>query len=205
MIFGYIRVSPNWPEPKQRKLLEKAGVSKILMDKHHGALIERERVKKLCRRGNTLAVAGLGRLGTGPDDLREQLADIFGRGAVVWDVLVKATIDTDKLDAMEAYGRARSDWLGERTLPGRKVAKERGKLGGRPKEPLELHEIAAKRIWFNMKIPTDQDAARQIGKSVSYCRGLWRKSGRPRRKEHLIAEMQAQSAKPVRKRKPKAR
>lgn len=190
MILGYVRESPNWSVARQLQFLEAAGVatSKTLIDRMRAGWLENRRLAvKMLRRSDRLVVAGLGRLAVDHQDLREVLNEIVEKGAFVFDSLAQAEIRADKLDALESYRQARADWMGERTLKGRKAAEARGLMGGRPKIDLNPDdEFKFRRIWFDKRIVANKDAAAQIGHSASWCEKHWGRSGRPRNKRHMI-------------------
>lgn len=195
MIFGYIRESANWSIVRQTKLLDKAGVpaSRVRTDKiKRGSLPDRDAVIRMLRPGDKLAVAGLGRLGTDHADLRHTLDAVFKRKGVVLDVALGTEIHPGNLAVLESYKQARADWMGERTIAGRRAAKARGLRGGRPKIVLTLEQDRRyRKIWFNQQIRDSKIAAQQItgeyGENISesWLEKYYGASGRPRNKGHL--------------------
>jgi DNA invertase Pin-like site-specific DNA recombinase len=141
MKYGYARVSTHDQNPElQLAALKKAGCKRIYTDKATGAHTKRpELVKCLTalKKGDTLVVWKLDRLGRSLSDLIALLDDLKGRGVAFKSL-------TESIDTATPTGRAMWQMVGilaelerslihERTQAGRAAAKARGvKMGRKP-------------------------------------------------------------------------
>lgn len=150
--FGYARVSTQDQSlDLQIDALQQANCDKIFTEKISGARNDRPELKKLLdqlRKGDTLIVYKLDRLGRSTFKLLELTADLEKNG-------VEFVSLCDNIDTSSAIGRAMFRMLAvlaemereiivERTQAGIKAARARGRLGGRPKVPQKDIERAIK-------------------------------------------------------------
>ncbi|MDQ5936390.1 MAG: hypothetical protein QG574_3726 [Cyanobacteriota bacterium erpe_2018_sw_21hr_WHONDRS-SW48-000092_B_bin.40] len=141
MKIGYARVSSDDQNLSlQLDALKKAGCEKILDDKRSGATADRPGLKELLstvRKGDVVIVWRLDRLGRSLQDLIK-LAAIFEKAGVGLTSL-QENIDTTSSGGklvfhfFGAMAEFEANLIKERTSAGLAAAKERGRIGGRPK------------------------------------------------------------------------
>lgn len=142
MIIGYARVStPDQVLDLQVDALEKAGCEKIYVDEGPGTIVDRQGLnllKQTLRRGDTLVVWRLDRLGRSLRNLVEWL-NFFQTEGVGFRSL------TESIDTTTASGRLifhlfasmaefEHNLIKERVKAGMAAARARGRKGGRPKK-----------------------------------------------------------------------
>ena len=141
MKYGYARVSTHDQNPDlQLAALKKAGCRTIYADKATGAHTKRSELAKclkVLKKGDTLVVWKLDRLGRSLRDLITLLDELKGRGVAFKSL-------TEAIDTATPTGRAMWQMVGilaelersliqERTQAGRAAAKARGvKMGRKP-------------------------------------------------------------------------
>ena len=157
---GYARYSPRFPIKAQRDALEAAGC-KTIYEESSGE--GRDAAIASLRKGDTLVVDGLHRLGTSRAELLEAVEAIAARGARIEDARTGRTADSATVawvvEAMIAIA-------GEARIPTRAEAVRRGKLGGGKKKKVAMTKREAQRMWLDKTIETNAEAAAQIGVGV---------------------------------------
>lgn len=141
MLIGYARVSTNDQNlDLQKDALEKAGCEKIFVDKVSGTVAERpglEKAREICRKGDTLIVWRLDRLGRSLKDLIEWMNYLDGEqvGLKSLQESIDTNTATGKLvfHIFGALSEFERNLIRERTQAGLAAARARGRLGGRPK------------------------------------------------------------------------
>jgi DNA invertase Pin-like site-specific DNA recombinase len=137
MLIGYARDSPHDQTLTiQQKALETAGCGKIFTDIAGGGKAKRKGLDKalsLLRPGDTLVVWKLDRLGTSIKELVATMTFLAERGIGFRSL-------TDHMDTTTTGGKqvyktfaALQTVLKEKTTAGRRVARAKGRKGGRPK------------------------------------------------------------------------
>lgn len=138
---GYARVSTRDQNPQmQLDALAKAGVETVFTDKGvSGTLVSRPELDKALdslRDGDVLVVWKLDRLGRNTRNLLLLVEELEERGVKLHSLT--EGIDTSgpmgkaMLTVISAFAQLERDTLVERTMAGLEVAREAGKLGGRP-------------------------------------------------------------------------
>lgn len=141
MLIGYARVSTLDQNPDlQKDALNEAGCEKIIIDKISGSLAERpglSKAKELLRRGDTLVVWRLDRLGRSLKDLIEWINYLDKEGVALKSLQesIDTTTATGKLvfHLFGALSEFERNLIRERTQAGLVAARSRGRKGGRPK------------------------------------------------------------------------
>src|SRR5437588_7533360 len=141
MLIGYARVSTSDQTLNlQRDALEKIGCSKIFTDTISGATTERQGLDealKYVREGDTLVVWRLDRLGRSLKHLIETITTLNNRKVGFKSITenIDTTTSGGKLifHIFGALAEFERDIIRERTNAGLQAARERGRLGGRPK------------------------------------------------------------------------
>ncbi len=136
MIIGYARVSPQEQTLQlQLDALEQRGCSKIFTDTAIAATTERKGIEQALsslQAGDTLVVWRLDRVATSLKQLLKTITDLTKRniGFQSMQEQIDTTTSGHIFAALTAFDR---DRIRERTQAGRRAARARGKLGGRPK------------------------------------------------------------------------
>jgi DNA invertase Pin-like site-specific DNA recombinase len=141
MKIGYARVSTLDQNPNlQRDALEAAGCEKVFFDQVSGTVAQRpglEKIKELLRKGDTLVVWRLDRLGRSLRDLIEwvRYLDEQGVGLQSLHEAIDTTTPTGRLTfhLFGALAEFERNLIQERTQAGLAAARARGRLGGRRK------------------------------------------------------------------------
>lgn len=141
MNIGYARVSTNDQNlDLQEDALKKAGCEEIIVDKVSGTVVERaglKEVKTILRKGDTLVVWRLDRLGCSLKDLIEWVnyLDEKGAGLKSLQESIDTSTSTGKLvfHIFGALAEFERNLIRERTQAGLAAARSRGRLGGRRK------------------------------------------------------------------------
>jgi DNA invertase Pin-like site-specific DNA recombinase len=141
MKIGYARVSILDQNPDlQRDALQKAECEKIFVDQVSGTVTKRpglEKVKELLRKGDTLVVWRLDRLGRSLRDLIDWVAYLEEHGVGLQSL--HENIDTSTISGkltfhiFGALAEFERNLIRERTQAGLDAARARGRMGGRPK------------------------------------------------------------------------
>ena len=140
MTFGYARVSTTGQdEALQLDALEKAGCDRVFADHASGAASSRPALEELlgmARRGDTLVIWRLDRLGRSLRHLLEVVGDLEQRGIALRSLT--ESIDTSSpagrlvFHTFGALAEFERDLIRERTRAGLMAARARGRVGGRP-------------------------------------------------------------------------
>ena len=141
MLIGYARVSTFDQNPDlQKDALEKAGCEKIFTDTVSGTVSQRPaltKLKEILRKGDTLVVWRLDRLGSSLKDLIDWLNYLDTEGVALRSLQesIDTSTSTGKLifhifGALAEFERL---LIVVRTQAGLSGARARGQLGGRPK------------------------------------------------------------------------
>ena len=141
MLIGYARVSTFDQNPDlQKDALEKAGCEKIFTDTVSGTVPQRPaltKAKEILRKGDTLVVWRLDRLGRSLKDLIEWLNYLDTEGVALKSLqeFIDTSTPSGKLvfHIFGALAEFERQLIVERTQAGLSAARARGRLGGRPK------------------------------------------------------------------------
>jgi DNA invertase Pin-like site-specific DNA recombinase len=141
MKIGYARVSTLDQNPDlQKDALEKAGCEKVIVDQISGTVAHRpglEKVKELLRKGDTLVVWRLDRMGRSLRDLIDwvRYLDEQGVGLQSLHEAIDTSTPTGKLTfhLFGALAEFERNLIQERTQAGLAAARARGRRGGRRK------------------------------------------------------------------------
>lgn len=141
MLIGYARVSTLDQNPNlQKDALTVAGCEKIFTDKLSGTITLRpnlEKVKEILRKGDTLVVWRLDRLGRSLKDLIQwaEYLEKEGVGLKSLHESIDTSTSAGKLiyHVFGALAEFERNLIAERTQAGLSAARARGKVGGRPK------------------------------------------------------------------------
>ena len=168
MKIGYARVSTSEQgSDLQRDALEKAGCDQVFDETASGAKADRpELIKALnyCREGDLLVVWKLDRLARSLKQLIATVEELESRGIQFQSL-------TEGLDTTSAGGKLVFHIMGalaefernlirERTVAGLESAKQRGRLGGRPKALSEQDIVAAKALLADGSLTVNNVAER---------------------------------------------
>lgn len=145
MIYGYARVSTaDQCLNRQVDALKNYKVGKIFCEKISGTRKNRPELDRLLSEicsGDTIVVESLSRLGRSVKNLAE-LMEYFNENNIRL-ISLKETIDTKSstgrllFTIISSISQFERDVIAERTSEGLKAARARGRLGGRPKIPIE--------------------------------------------------------------------
>ncbi len=167
-ILGYARVSTGDQDVAgQTMRLEEAGAIKVFTDVMSGKSMERPGLTELiayARKGDTLAVVRLDRLGRSLAELLTTVETLRGQGIALLSLEEK--IDTSSaageliFHVFGAIAHFERRLISERTRDGIAAARAKGKLPGR--QPLDMSKVHAAIKLVEASIsPTE--AARQLG------------------------------------------
>lgn len=159
MLIGYARVSTDDQNlDLQKDALVKAGCEKIYEEKKSGSQIQREeltRVLDLLRKGDTLVVWRLDRLGRTLKHLIEIINQLENRGIGFKSLTesIDTTTSTGKLifHIFGALSEFERNLIRERTNAGLAAARARGRKGGRPKALTTDKVAMAKSLYAEKK------------------------------------------------------
>lgn len=172
MLIGYARVSSTDQNlDLQHDALKKAGCEKIYTDRTSGWKTDRPGLKEALgqlTKGDVLVIWKLDRLGRSVIGLSQLVNDLSGRGIGFQSLSDNVSTTTPAARAFfhitAAFAELERDLIRERTRAGLAAARERGRVGGRPRKmtPAKI-EAAKKLIATGMPM---QDVADAVG--VSY-------------------------------------
>ncbi|MDR7237317.1 recombinase family protein [Neobacillus drentensis] len=152
MRIGYARVSKTEQNlDLQLDTLKKAGAEEIFHEKMSGKRDDRPELNRLLqylRKGDSLVIYKLDRLGRSTKKLLELAEELDSRG-------IELISTQDQIDTSTAIGKAmfrmlmvlaemERDITAERTIAGLEAARARGRVGGRPKKEKKAVEKAVK-------------------------------------------------------------
>ncbi|PVY38944.1 recombinase family protein [Pontibacter virosus] len=142
MLIGYARVSTVLQNVDlQHDSLTQAGCEKIFTDKISGTVSERpalSKLKEILRRGDTLVIWRLDRLGRSLKDLIEWMNYLESEGIALKSL--QESIDTSTATGklifhiFASMAEFERNLIQERTQAGLAAARARGRVGGRPKK-----------------------------------------------------------------------
>ena len=158
MFVGYARVSlPEQHLALQTDALQRAGCERLYTDTVSGGQAERPGLRtalEVLRAGDTFVVWKLDRLGRSLSHLVETIQDLHQQGIHFKSLQehIDTTSGAGKLvfHLFAALAEFERDLIRERTRAGLAAARERGKLGGRPKA-LRPHQAARVRALYNAR------------------------------------------------------
>ena len=151
MYIGYARVSTHDQHlDLQQEALQQAGCTKIIVDRVSGTVAERPglaQLKEILRADDTLVVWRLDRLGRSLKDLIAWVAWLEQEGIGLRSLheALDTTTPSGKLTfhIFGALAEFERHLIQERTQAGLRVARARGRLGGRPKAlPADKRQLA---------------------------------------------------------------
>jgi DNA invertase Pin-like site-specific DNA recombinase len=159
MLVGYARVSTHDQTlALQQDALTKAGCTKIFTDTASGAKAERkglEQALNYVRKGDTLVVWRLDRLGRSLPHLISTMTDLEERGIGFKSLTenIDTTTSGGKLifHIFGALAEFERNLIRERTTAGLVAARSRGRKGGRPKALTERQLSIAKSLYADRK------------------------------------------------------
>ncbi len=174
MLVGYARVSTQDQKPGlQIDALSRAGCEKIFEEKASGAQRERPQLVAALdymREGDTLVVWKLDRLARSLKQLIETVEMLEERGVNFRSLTesIDTTTPTGRLafHVFAALAEFERSVIRERTSAGLRAARERGRVGGRPRSLTDADIAAARALLADPSI-TAREVARRIGVSVS--------------------------------------
>lgn len=176
MIFGYVRVSTaDQNTDRQHDALHQYGVDEIYEDKASGMKRDRPELDRLLeklRRGDTLVVYELKRLGRNARQLLE-LAERFQKNGIEF-VSLTENIDTSTpmgrfvFATWCALAQLERDIISENTKSGLDAARARGRKGGR--KPLDKQKVATALKMYHSKqfLISEITEATGVGKASLY-------------------------------------
>lgn len=174
MKVGYLRISGRDQSPNlQHDALKAAGCDRIFADVASGSRSDRPQLLealRFARAGDCLVVWRLDRLARSVPHLIQIVGDLQERD--VSFVSLTENLDTTTpgglllFHVMGAIGQFELALNKERTSAGLAAARQRGRVGGRPRSMTEQNVVAAKAMLRSNEM-TAAEVARQIGVSVS--------------------------------------
>lgn len=154
---GYIRVSTTGQNiDRQIDQLNAAGCEKLFIDKISGTKAKRPQLDemfKFIRKGDTVVVTELARLGRSTKDLISLVDKIHNIGAEF--ICLKDNIDTTTPYGQFffvincAFSQLQRDLIVENTKQGLEAARARGRVGGRP--PADTYAVEKAIKLYNAK------------------------------------------------------
>lgn len=174
MKIGYLRVSGRSQCPDlQHDALKAAGCDRVFADVASGSRADRAQLAealRFVRAGDCLVVWRLDRLARSVPHLIQIVADLRERD--VGFVSLTENLDTTTpgglllFHVMGAIGQFERSLISERTTAGLAAARQRGRVGGRPRAMTEQDIVAAKAMLRSEEMTAAQ-VAKQIGVSIS--------------------------------------
>ncbi len=177
MLIGYARVSTQDQNPElQLDALKQISCEKIFTEKLSGARRDRPELNAALdymRAGDTLVVWKLDRLARSLKQLIETVEDLEERGIGFRSLTeaIDTTTPSGKLifHIFAALAEFERSIIRERTVAGLNAARERGRLGGRPRALSDDDIAAAKALLRDPNITVEQAAERlSIAPSTLY-------------------------------------
>ena len=164
MLIGYARVSTEEQTlDLQEDALHNAGCERLFTETASGAKSERPRLTEaldFARRGDTLVVWRLDRLGRSLRDLIETIRNLDNRGVGFRSLneAIDTTSPSGKLifHIFGALAEFERDLIRDRTRAGLTAARARGRKGGHPRSPAFLDAqklIMARRLYAEKQTP----------------------------------------------------
>ena len=164
MLIGYARVSKILQNADlQHDSLAQAGCEKIFTDKISGTVADRPaltKVKEILRRGDTLVVWRLDRLGRSLKDLIEWMNYLESEGIALKSL--QESIDTSTATGKLVFhifasmAEFERNLIQERTMAGLTAARSRGSKGGRPKKMSDEKRKLTVRLYKEKQHSVDE-------------------------------------------------
>ncbi|GGK80663.1 recombinase family protein [Rufibacter glacialis] len=164
MQIGYARVSTiQQVADLQHDALRNAGCEKIYTDKVSGSVSSRpslNKVREILRRGDTLVVWRLDRLGRSLKDLIEWMTYLDQEGIALRSL--QENIDTSTATGKLVYhvfgaiSEFEKGLLKERVMAGLTAARARGRVGGRPQKLSDQKKKLAVRLYEEKQHSIDE-------------------------------------------------
>ena len=164
MKIGYARVSTEDQNlDMQIDALKEAKCDHIYEEKMSGKINDRPALEKalnFMRKGDTLVVWKLDRLGRSLRHLIEVINDLMDDG--MYFMSLQENIDTTSTSGklifhiFAALAEFEREIISERTKAGLKAAKSRGRYGGRPKKLDHKQAQMVKRMWKDHSVTIDE-------------------------------------------------
>ena len=172
MLIGYARVStPDQLLDLQKDALAKAGCREVFEDVASGAKVSRDgldRALKYLRRGDTLVVWRLDRLGRSLRHLVDVVADLQAReiGLQSLQENINTVTASGKLflHVFGALAEFERELVRERTIAGLRAAADRGRKGGRPRL-MDARQVQLARTLHKEKAIPIGEICRTLGVS----------------------------------------
>lgn len=172
MLIGYARVSTDDQNlDLQYDELKKAGCEKFYDDKVTGGKIDRpglDAAIDYARKDDVIVVWRLDRLSRSLKDLIEVITNLESKGIGLKSLheSIDTTSSSGKLifHIFGSLAEFERNLIGERTRAGLKAARERGKIGGRPKK-LNTEKAKLARDLYNEKTRTIKQICELVGVS----------------------------------------
>ncbi len=176
MLIGYARVSTLDQNPNlQTDALTAAGCEKIFTEKISGTVAERPELNKLkeqLRKGDTLVVWRLDRLGRSLKDLIEWVNYLDAQGVAFKSIQEGFDTSTSGgrlvFHMFGALAEFERNLIKERTMAGLTAARSRGRVGGRPKKLNEAKQKMARQMYDAHNPITEICEALKISKPTLY-------------------------------------
>jgi DNA invertase Pin-like site-specific DNA recombinase len=170
MLIGYARVSTQEQNLDfQIDALEKAGCERIITDEISGKTTDRQglsAIKEIMRRGDTIVVWRLDRLGRSLKHLLEFVADLETKEINFKSLqeTIDTTSSTGKLifHIFGALAEFERNLIRERSKAGLTAARARGRTGGRPKK-LDVDKIKLVVSLYNERKQTVKEICKLMG------------------------------------------
>jgi DNA invertase Pin-like site-specific DNA recombinase len=165
MLIGYARDSPHdYTLTQQQEALQKAGCRKIFTDTISGAKSNPKGLEKALtalRPDDTLVVWKLDRLGTSIKDVIRTMTLLAERG--IGFISLNDNIDTTARGGTQVFRifHALRIVMRAKTTTGRRIARAKGRKGGRPKS-LTTEEITLLRELYHNKEVSIPEICRQL-------------------------------------------
>jgi len=164
MLIGYARVSTyDQNLDLQKDALTDAGCERIIQETASGKNTERHglnSIKEVLRKGDTLVVWRLDRLGRSLKDLIEWINYLDSKGVAFKSLQesIDTATSTGKLifHVFAALAEFERNLIKERTQAGLVAARARGRLGGRPKSLDKDKRQAVAKLYEDGKMPVMQ-------------------------------------------------
>ena len=173
MLIGYARVSTIEQNIRlQKDALLKAGCERIYEDKASGIKSKRlglNTTLEMLRKGDTLIVWKLDRLGRSLKNLIELISDLNRKG--IHFKSLTDSIDTNTISGrfffhiMASLSEMERELIVERTRAGLEAARKMGRIGGRKRKMTDKKIISAKKLLSNGILP--KDVADNLGVSIA--------------------------------------
>lgn len=188
MKVGYVRISTREQNTaRQDVLMEKLGVERVFTDKLSGKDTQRPELQKMIdfvREGDVVVVESFSRFARNTRDLLDLTAELEGKG--VRFVSQKEDIDTKgatgklMLTIFGALAQFERETILERQAEGIAIAKEKGRMTGRPKKA----EATFREVYKDYK--EGKISAAKGAKKLGIARSTWYRKARDYEENQVI-------------------